>query len=87
MRRRRVQRGRLEMEFAPGGRRRRKRILGPGDALRIRPGDHHRMTALTTCELLEASSPEVEDVVRLEDRYGRVPQNGAARPARSGKRK
>jgi mannose-6-phosphate isomerase-like protein (cupin superfamily) len=82
-----VQRGRLEMEFAPGGRRRRKRILGPGDALRIRPGDHHRMTALTTCELLEASSPEVEDVVRLEDRYGRVPQNGAAGPARSGKRK
>jgi mannose-6-phosphate isomerase-like protein (cupin superfamily) len=83
-----VQRGRLEMELAPGGKRRRKRVLGPGDALRIRPGDHHRMTAITTCELLEASSPEVEDVVRLEDRYGRAPQNGARRPAaRAGKRK
>jgi mannose-6-phosphate isomerase-like protein (cupin superfamily) len=76
-----VQRGRLEMELAPGGRRRRRRILGPGDSLRIRPGDHHRMTAITTCEILEASSPEVEDVVRLEDRYGRVPANGARRPA------
>jgi hypothetical protein len=30
------------------------------------------MTALEECDVLEASTPELDDVVRLEDRYGRV---------------
>jgi hypothetical protein len=30
------------------------------------------MTAIETCDLIEASTPELDDVVRLEDRYGRV---------------
>ena len=67
-----VLRGELALELAPGGKRRQRRILRRGDGLRIRPGDHHRMTAVTACDVLEASTPEVEDVVRLEDRYGRV---------------
>jgi len=46
--------------------------MGPGDSLRIKAGTVHRMTALTDCDILEASTPEVDDVVRLEDRYGRT---------------
>ena len=72
-----VLRGELELELArPGGRRRRRRLT-PGDSARIRPGDRHRMTAVTTCDVLEASSPELDDLVRLEDRYGRL--DGAPR--------
>jgi mannose-6-phosphate isomerase len=77
-----VLRGELALEFAPGGGRRRRRVLRPGDGLRIRPGDHHRMTALRACDVLEASTPEVDDVVRLEDRYGRAdaaPRRAAGR--------
>lgn len=46
--------------------------LGEGESFRIQPGTRHRMEALTDCDLLEASTPELDDVVRLEDRYGRV---------------
>lgn len=46
--------------------------LRPGDTFHIRPYMRHRMTALEDCEVLEASTPELDDVVRLEDRYGRV---------------
>ena len=44
----------------------------PVDSMRIRPGTIHRMVALTDCDVLEASTPELDDVVRLEDRYGRT---------------
>jgi mannose-6-phosphate isomerase-like protein (cupin superfamily) len=46
--------------------------LVPGDSYRIRPGVRHRMRAEIVCELVEASSPELDDVVRLEDAYGRA---------------
>ena len=78
-----VLRGTLEIELAPGGGRRRRRRLEAGEGVRIRPGDRHRMTAITTCDVLEASTPEVDDVVRLEDRYGRA--EGAA-PAKAPRR-
>ncbi len=45
--------------------------LKPGDIFHIPPGLLHRMTAVTDCRLFEVSTPELEDVVRLEDRYGR----------------
>jgi quercetin dioxygenase-like cupin family protein len=45
--------------------------LGPGEARHIAPGTRHRFEALERCVLLEVSTPEVEDVVRLEDDYGR----------------
>lgn len=47
--------------------------LSSGEAFRVRPGTIHRMQAVTDCDILEASTPHLEDVVRLEDRYGRVP--------------
>ncbi|HEY7162950.1 MAG TPA: cupin domain-containing protein [Candidatus Binatia bacterium] len=46
--------------------------IRPGDCLHIIPGMRHRMIAVEDCDVLEVSTPELEDVVRLEDRYGRV---------------
>ncbi len=46
--------------------------LRPGDAFHITPGLRHRMTALEDCDVLEVSTPELDDVVRLEDKYGRA---------------
>lgn len=45
--------------------------LKPGDCLHIVPGMKHRMIAVEDCDVLEVSTPELDDVVRLEDRYGR----------------
>ena len=46
--------------------------LSPGMSARIRPSRRHRFVAVETCELVEVSSPEIDDVVRLEDSYGRA---------------
>ena len=48
-----------------------KREMHPGDAVRVTPKTVHRMTAIEDCDVLEVSTPELDDVVRLEDRYGR----------------
>ena len=48
-----------------------ERQLNPGDSYHIRPLMKHRMIALTDCDILEVSTPELDDVVRLEDAYGR----------------
>ena len=48
-------------------------IMGAGARCRIRPNTVHRFSAPSGgCKLIEVSSPEIEDVVRLEDDYGRV---------------
>jgi mannose-6-phosphate isomerase-like protein (cupin superfamily) len=44
-----------------------------GEAFRVKPGTLHRMEAVSEVDMLEASTPHLEDVVRLEDRYGRIP--------------
>ena len=63
----------MEMEIEKDGQREKLRML-PGDCLHITPGMKHRMIAVEECDVLEVSTPELDDVVRLEDRYGRVPQ-------------
>ena len=45
--------------------------LEPGDTAHITPGTRHRMTAVEDCDIFEVSTPEINDVVRVEDRYGR----------------
>jgi mannose-6-phosphate isomerase len=45
--------------------------LHPGDTAHITPGTRHRMTAVEDCDIFEVSTADMEDVVRLEDRYGR----------------
>jgi mannose-6-phosphate isomerase len=47
------------------------RTLNPGDTVRLRPGTIHRLVAVTDTRIIEVSTPELDDVVRLEDRYGR----------------
>jgi mannose-6-phosphate isomerase len=46
--------------------------LLPGDMVHIPPGTVHRMTALEDTIVMEASTTELDDVIRLEDRYGRI---------------
>ena len=48
-----------------------KREMKPGESVHVTPGTVHRMTAIDDCDIVEVSTPEVHDVVRLEDRYGR----------------
>jgi oxalate decarboxylase/phosphoglucose isomerase-like protein (cupin superfamily) len=43
-----------------------------GDSYHIRPMIKHRMIALSDCSILEASTSELDDVVRIEDRYDRI---------------
>lgn len=45
--------------------------MSPGMTARVRPGRRHRFVAVEDCDLVEVSSPEIDDVVRVEDRYGR----------------
>jgi mannose-6-phosphate isomerase len=42
-----------------------------GESFRITPGTIHQIVALTDCDVLEVSTPEVDDIVRLSDKYGR----------------
>ena len=49
-----------------------RRRMDAGDTLHIAAGTRHRLTALEDTDIYEVSTPEVEDVVRLEDRYGRA---------------
>ena len=63
--------GELEMDVERDGERR-TICLKPGDCLHIVPGMKHRMSAVEECDVLEVSTPELDDVVRLEDRYGRA---------------
>jgi mannose-6-phosphate isomerase len=49
--------------------------LGPGDHRRVPTGRIHRYAAIERCELIEVSTPELDDVVRLEDDFGREGTN------------
>ena len=47
------------------------RVIAAGEAFRFPPGTVHRVTALEDTRVLEVSTAHLDDVVRLEDRYGR----------------
>jgi mannose-6-phosphate isomerase len=65
--------GRAELELgAPGERILVTEVVGPGAAFRFQPGTVHRVRALEDTTIFEVSTPELDDVVRLEDRYGRA---------------
>ena len=67
--------GRAELELGEvGSEALSRRVMKHGDAFRLRPGALHRITALEDTRVLEVSTPELGDVVRLEDRYGRAGQ-------------
>jgi mannose-6-phosphate isomerase-like protein (cupin superfamily) len=65
--------GRAQLEMgAPGDKTPNSETVGPGAAFRIRPGTIHRIKALEDTTIVEVSTPQLEDVVRLEDKYGRL---------------
>jgi mannose-6-phosphate isomerase-like protein (cupin superfamily) len=49
-----------------------KHRMQAGDTLHITPGTRHRLTAVEDADIFEVSTPEIDDVVRLDDRYGRA---------------
>ena len=64
--------GRAELELGGVGQAILNReIITAGDAFRYRPGTVHRVKALEDTRILEVSTPHLDDVVRLEDAYGR----------------
>ena len=65
-----VQSGDLDLVLGRGSEQRVER-LRPGEARHLRPGTVHRFRAATDCVLFEVSTPELDDVVRLEDDFGR----------------
>jgi mannose-6-phosphate isomerase len=67
-----VQSGRATLELGEAGQGAlNEEVIGPGAAFRYRPGTVHRVTAIEDTTILEVSTPHLDDVVRLEDNYGR----------------
>jgi mannose-6-phosphate isomerase-like protein (cupin superfamily) len=66
-----VQEGRASLELGLVGRALRTLEIVAGDAFRYRPGTVHRVTGIEDTTILEVSTPHLDDVVRLDDRYGR----------------
>ena len=66
----RVQSGRMLLVYDEG-KGKKELEMGEGDVFHVSPGTRHRMTALTDVDVIEVSTPELDDVVRLEDAYGR----------------
>lgn len=67
-----VHSGLVEFEIGPSTDQLGVEVVGPGAAFRLEPGVVHRFRGIEDALLLEVSTPELDDVVRLEDRYGRA---------------
>lgn len=67
-----VQSGRAHFEIGESPDALESGVVAPGEGFRIRPGVVHRLRAIEDTLLLEVSTPYLDDVVRLEDRYGRA---------------
>ena len=67
-----VQSGRAKLELGEAGQAvLDEEVIGPGAAFHYVPGTVHRVTAIEDTTILEVSTPHLDDVVRLEDSYGR----------------
>jgi len=68
-----IQSGRAKIELgAVGESVLKEEVVGPGAAFHYEPGTVHRITAIEDTTVLEVSTPHLDDVVRLEDSYGRA---------------
>jgi mannose-6-phosphate isomerase-like protein (cupin superfamily) len=73
-----VQSGRARLELGEvGAKVLHEEVIAAGAAFRYRPGTVHRVTAIEDTTILEVSTPHLDDIVRLEDLYGR---EGTAEP-------
>ncbi len=66
-----VSSGRLRLHLEDDGGTLRTEELGPGDHRHVATGRVHRFEALERCTLIEVSTPELDDVIRLADDFGR----------------
>ncbi|MGH3135115.1 MAG: cupin domain-containing protein [Gaiellaceae bacterium] len=66
-----VQEGRARLELGDVGSELEAIEIAPGDAFHFRPRTVHRVTALEDTLVIEVSTTQLDDVIRLEDRYGR----------------
>jgi mannose-6-phosphate isomerase len=67
-----VQEGRAKLELGSAGDAvLKEEVIAAGATFRFRPGTVHRVTALEDTTIVEVSTNHLDDVVRLEDRYGR----------------
>lgn len=66
-----VQEGELILELHSGNGEIEFLNILPGHSIRIKPNTKHRLKALKDSKIFEVSTPEVEDVIRLKDDYGR----------------
>jgi mannose-6-phosphate isomerase-like protein (cupin superfamily) len=66
-----VRSGRIQLEIGPSADELDRIVLGPGESVHIEPGVVHRTTAIEDSVVLEASTYNPDDVVRLGDMYGR----------------
>jgi len=66
-----VREGRATLELGEVGGELERIEITAGDAFRYRPGTVHRVAALEETLILEVSTPQLDDVVRLDDLYGR----------------
>lgn len=64
--------GRLRLKIGAAASDLETRDLLPGQSCPIPPGTVHQMEAVEDCIIAEVSTPQLTDVVRLEDRYGRI---------------
>ena len=72
-----VQSGRAELELGAVGQTvLNTEVIGAGASFHYLPGTVHRVTALEDTTILEVSTPHLDDVVRLEDKYGREGTSG-----------
>jgi mannose-6-phosphate isomerase len=67
-----VDSGLMDLQLEDGGGVMETHSLTPGMSAHIQAGRRHRFVAVEDTELIEVSSPEIDDVVRLEDSYGRA---------------
>lgn len=63
--------GELKIEVGEDKENLTSRIYSPGDSITLRPGIIHRMEGITDAVYLEASTPEMNDVIRISDDYKR----------------
>lgn len=49
-----------------------ERVMQAGESVHVTPGTIHSIEAVADCDVLEASTPELDDIVRIRDRYGRT---------------
>ncbi len=67
-----VLRGRMQFVWFSDGEEPRSRELEPNEPFHIAALLRHRMIAIEDTDVLEVSTPEIDDVVRIDDRYGRT---------------